>query len=208
MHHLHLHLHHITHFLLHYGYFAVFTVILFEDFGLPVPGETVLVTACILAGTGHFNIVLVLALAFLGAVIGDNIGYAIGFFGGRRLVLKYGNYVYLKEKHLVAVEDFFRKYGNEVVAIARFFSGPRQLNGIIAGIGEMPWWHFLVFNILGAALWVGSWGLLAYFFGRKSGNILAAFKQLELFVLPLILLVILVAFLIRFLRHRKNHARA
>jgi len=177
----------ITHFILAYGYVAVFLIILLEDFGIPVPGETALVAAGILAGTGHFNIVLILILAFLGAVIGDNIGYAIGHFGGRRLVLAYGKYVFIREKQIAAVERFFEKHGNGVIVISRFISGARQLNGIIAGIGRMHWLHFLTFNILGAALWVGAWGMAAYLLGKQSRNMLAAARHLEILVLAAVI---------------------
>jgi membrane protein DedA with SNARE-associated domain len=99
--------------------------------------------------------------------VGDNIGFAIGHFGGRRLVLKLGRYVLITEKRLDRAEEFFERHGGKVVPFARFVEGLRQLNGIAAGTFGMGWWRFLVFNVLGAALWVGFWGIVGYFFGDK-----------------------------------------
>lgn len=194
----------IIHYLLNYGYLAVFMIILLEDFGMPIPGETALVAAGILAGTGQFHILPLLLLAFLGAVIGDNIGYLIGFYGGRQIVLKYGRYVFIREKNLAAVERFFAKYGNEVVMAARFVNGARQLNGIIAGTSRMPWWHFLLFNILGAALWVSLWGSLAFILGKRSHTILIAAKRMEAIVLWSIVAAVLGYGLYRYFRRRKT----
>jgi membrane protein DedA with SNARE-associated domain len=101
----------------------------------------------------------------MGAVAGDNIGYAIGRFGGCRVVLRYGRYVLISRERLTYTATFFRKHGGAMVAVARFFVVLRQLNGIVAGIAEMPWWHFLFYNALGAVLWVGFWGTLAYELG-------------------------------------------
>src|SRR4051794_9436596 len=83
-----------------YGYLAVFGLVLVEDFGVPVPGETVLILAAVYAGSGRLDIVLVVFLAFCGAVLGDNVGFALGHFGGRRLAERYGRYVFLTPERL------------------------------------------------------------------------------------------------------------
>src|ERR1700749_1521388 len=84
----------------HYGYLAVVGLLFLEDFGVPVPGETILILAAGYAGTGRLNILLVALLGFCGAVLGDNVGFAIGHFGGRRLVLRYGRYVFITPERL------------------------------------------------------------------------------------------------------------
>lgn len=150
----------------HYGYLAVGGLILLEDFGVPSPGETVLIAAAFFAGAGQLNIFVVLLVAFVGAVVGDNIGFTIGTFGGRPLVERFGKYVFLTTKRLDKAEAFFNKHGGKIVAIARFVEGLRQLNGIIAGMSEMRWRNFVVFNVIGAALWVGFWGMVGYFGGN------------------------------------------
>jgi membrane protein DedA with SNARE-associated domain len=149
-----------------YGYLAVALGILLEDFGLPTPGETLLITGAILASGGALNIYILLPLAWLGAVIGDNIGYLIGYYGGHRLMLRYGGRVSITEERLQYVERFFERYGGWVIVFARFVVVLRQFNGIIAGTLEMHWLHFIVLNAIGAALWVGFWGMLAYWLGK------------------------------------------
>jgi membrane protein DedA with SNARE-associated domain len=141
-----------------YGYLAVGGLLFLEDFGVPVPGETILIAAAVYAGAGQLNIVAVVSVGFLAAVLGDNVGFAIGHFGGRALVLRFGRYVFLTDQRLGNAEAFFTRHGGKVVTIARFVEGLRQANGIVAGLAGMPWRRFLVFNALGAAIWVGAWG--------------------------------------------------
>ena len=87
-------------------------------------------------------------------MLGDNIGYAVGRFGGRRLIVRYGARIGLTESRLAMVEAFFQRHGGEVVLVARFFAVLRQLNRIVAGSVGMGWWRFLAYNAVGAALWV------------------------------------------------------
>jgi membrane protein DedA with SNARE-associated domain len=156
----------IVHSIEHYGYLAVALGILFEDFGLPAPGETLLITGAISASTGTLNIYLLLFLAWSGAVIGDNIGYAIGNYGGHHLLVRYGARVGITSDRLKHVESFFERYGGWVIVFARFVVILRQFNGIVAGTVGMHWLHFLALNAIGAALWVGFWGMLAYWLGK------------------------------------------
>ncbi|MEJ2431386.1 MAG: DedA family protein [Deltaproteobacteria bacterium] len=145
-----------------YGYWALFGAILLEDFGMPVPGETLLIASAFLASQGEMHLVPLLLIACVAAVTGDNIGYAIGRFGGRKLVLRYGHYVLISEQRLQKAEGFYRRYGGAVVVMARFFAVLRQLNGIVAGTTKMSWRRFLLYNVLGAALWVSFWTMLFY----------------------------------------------
>jgi membrane protein DedA with SNARE-associated domain len=154
-----------------YGYLAIFGLVLIEDFGVPVPGETVLILGAVYAGTGRLSIVLVALLGFLGAITGDNIGFAIGHFGGRRLVERYGRYILLTPARLDKATAFFERHGGKIITVARFIEGLRQANGIIAGTTGMHWARFLVFNALGAALWVGVWTAVGYFSGSHITSI-------------------------------------
>ena len=155
----------------HYGLLAVLFFVLIEDFGIPVPGETILIAASIYAGSGRLNVVAVGVIGFVAAVTGDNIGFAIGHFGGRALVLRWGRYVRLTEKRLDKAEAFFERHGGWIITVARFIEVLRQVNGLVAGISGMRWRRFLVFNALGAALWVGTWVSLGYFAGNHIGTI-------------------------------------
>ena len=150
-----------------YGYWAVALGILLEDFGLPTPGETLLITGAILASAGARNIYILLFLAWLGAVIGDNIGYLIGRTGGHRLMVRYGARFGITDARLKQVEDFFHRYGAWVIVFARFVLVLRQFNGIVAGTLEMHWLRFLILNAVGAALWVAFWGILSFWLGKS-----------------------------------------
>ena len=158
-----------------YGYWAIFVGVLLDDFGIPVPGEAMLIAGALMAGsTGTMSIVPLLVTAWAAAVIGDNFAYALGRFAGRRLVLKYGHMLFVTPRRLRRVESFYERYGGHVVIVARFLSLVRQLNGIVAGIGNMPWWTFLAYNALGAALWVGFWGLLSFWLGERTHSLAGA----------------------------------
>ena len=161
----------------HYGYLAVGGFVLLEDFGVPLPGEAILIAAALFAGAGHMNIAVVVAVAVLGAIIGDNIGYAIGHFGGRPVVERFGRYVLLTPERLDRAERFFTRHGGKVVTIARFIEGLRQANGLLAGIAGMHWLKFLGFNALGAVLWVGTWASLGYLGGVHIVDIYSAFER-------------------------------
>src|SRR6516225_8517100 len=154
-----------------YGLWAIFVLVLLEDFGIPVPGETVLIAAAIYAGSGRLNVVAVGIVGFVAAVLGDNIGYAIGRFGGRALVLRWGRYVFITEERLDKAESFFQRHGGKIIVVARFIEGLRQANGIIAGISGLHWAKFVAFNALGAALWVGVWTTVGYVSGNHIDSI-------------------------------------
>ncbi len=155
----------------HFGYLAVAGLVLIEDFGVPVPGETVLVLGAVYAGAGRLNIVLVAMLGFCGAVLGDNIGFAIGHFGGRQLAERYGRYIFLTPERLDKATAFFDRHGGKIIIVARFVEGLRQANGIIAGTTGMRWPRFLIFNAIGAALWVLVWTSVGYVSGSHIDTI-------------------------------------
>jgi membrane protein DedA with SNARE-associated domain len=149
-----------------YGYLAVVGLVLFEDFGLPVPGETILILAALYAGTGRLNVLLVGLLGFLAAVLGDNIGFAIGHVGGQRLIKRYGRYILLTPNRIDRTTAFFERHGGWIIILARFIEGLRQANGIIAGTSGIRWTRFLAFNAIGAALWAATWTSVGYFAGN------------------------------------------
>lgn len=166
----------------HYGYGAVAAFVFLEDFGVPVPGETILIAAAVYAGAGQLNIVILGIVAVLAAIAGDNVGFAIGHFGGRRLALKWGKYVFLTEERLDKAEEFFKRHGGKVVTVARFIEGLRQANGIVAGIAEMSWRRFALFNALGAVLWVSVWITVGYVAGSRIDKLYREFHRYEIYV--------------------------
>jgi len=182
-------------------------LIALEDFGVPVPGETILIAAAVYAGAGRPSIVAVGVIATLAAIVGDNIGYLAGFFGGRALVLRLGRYVGLTSRRLERAEGFFARYGGAAVTGARFLEGLPQANGIVAGTMRMPWPRFLAFNTLGAALWVGVWASAGYLAG---GHITAIYDTVSRYSLYLLiaLLVATAALIIRaVVRHYRRDER-
>jgi membrane protein DedA with SNARE-associated domain len=201
-------LHELEPTLNNYGYLAVAGFVLLEDFGIPVPGETILILGAVYAGTGRLNIWLVAVLGFCAAVVGDNIGFAIGHFGGRALVERYGRYVFLTKERLDKATDFFERRGGWIVMVARFIEGLRQANGIIAGISGMHWAKFLAFNAIGAALWVGAWASVGYFAGDNITSIYNTVSRYTLFVAIAIVVAILGWIGWRVWRSRKKKAMA
>jgi membrane protein DedA with SNARE-associated domain len=189
-----------------YGYLAVAGLVFVEDFGIPVPGETVLIAASVYAGVGRMSIIAVGLIAVAAAVAGDNLGYLIGRTGGRALALRYGKFVGLTAPRLDRAEEFFDKHGGKVVTVARFLEGLRQANGIIAGITGMHWLKFFAYNLLGAVLWAALWCTLGDLAGNHIGTIYTQVTRYSLYVL-IALAVAVVALVARHLI-RHHHSRA
>lgn len=187
-----------------YGYLAVGGFLFLEDFGVPAPGETILIAAAVYAGTGQLNIVLVVLVAIAAAILGDNTGYAIGRFGGRQLVLRWGRYVFITESRLTKAQHFFERHGGKVVVVARFIEGLRQFNGVVAGISEMSWRRFIGFNALGAALWVGAWSSIGYFAGDHVGYVYGQARRYSIYLIVAVALLVLGLVVRHLLRRRRS----
>jgi membrane protein DedA with SNARE-associated domain len=185
-----------------FGYLAVLGLVLIEDFGVPVPGETILILAAVYAGTGRLNIVLVGLLGFVGAVIGDNIGFGIGHFGGRPLIERFGRYIFLTPHRIERATGFFDRNGGWIIIVARFIEGLRQANGLIAGISGIHWAKFLVFNAIGAALWVGVWTTVGYLSGSHINTIYDAVSRFSTY-----LGIAVGAFIVGYVTYRVIRAR-
>jgi len=191
----------------HFGYWAVLLLVMIEDFGIPVPGETILIAASVYAGAGRLNVVAVGIVGFAAALIGDNIGFAIGHYGGRALVLRWGRYVRLTEERLDKGEAFFERHGGWIIVVARFIEGLRQANGIIAGIAGMRWWRFLIFNALGAALWVGTWVSVGYLAGSHIDTIYHYITSYSVYALIAVAVLLAGYIAWRILRRRRRRRR-
>ena len=201
-------LHHVTPILDRWGYLAVAGMIGVESFGVPAPGQTIMVAAAIYAGAGRLNIFAVAGIAFVAAVMGDNVGYWIGVRGGRRVVHRFGKYVFLTPERLERAERFFARRGSRIVLVARFIDGIRQFNGVIAGITAMPWRTFLLYNALGAALWVGWWTTVAYLLGTHLVKIMEHAHHYKWWAIS-ITAVVVVAYVTLHVRHiKRRRARA
>jgi membrane protein DedA with SNARE-associated domain len=189
-----------------FGYLAVLGLVLIEDFGVPVPGETILILAAVYAGTGRLNVVLVGLLGFAGAVIGDNIGFAIGHFGGRPLIERFGRYIFLTPARIERATGFFDRHGGWIIIVARFIEGLRQANGIIAGISGIHWAKFLLFNAIGAALWVGVWTTLGYLSGSNINAIYNTATQFSTYLAIAVAVLVLVYIVRKVVKVRRARA--
>lgn len=152
----------------HYGLPGLFTGVFVESFGLPVPGETMIIFFAGMAGAGKFSALGVGLTAFVAAVLGDNVGYLIGRLAGRQLIVAHGSRFGISEQRMHRVEMVIARRGVLVVTFARFFPLLRQLNGLAAGAAGMHWLHFLAANAVGAALWVTMWVTLASRLGAQA----------------------------------------
>lgn len=159
-------LHYIHEFVASYGYFAVFLVVAAESAGIPLPGETTLVSAAIFAGQGTLDIRAVIACAALGAILGDNAGYWVGREYGFPIVLKYGRYLRLDEPRLKLGQYLFQRHGGKIVFFGRFVALLRAFAAVLAGINHLSWPRFFTFNALGGIVWASIFGLGGYFLGR------------------------------------------
>ena len=182
-----------------YGYPAVFVAVGVEGAGIPAPGQTLLIAGAIDAVHGGLSIVTLVALAVVATALGNSIGYLIGRAGGRPLLRK----LPISEARLIRVDQLFQRYGGAFILVARFFDGTRQLNGIMAGTLEMPWWRFTFWNLLGAVLWVAVWGLGTWWLDRDIGTVVAVMERIEPWAIVL-LVAALAAGAVYLLRRRRK----
>jgi len=192
----------------HYGYWAIALLLLLENIGVPViPGEVAMIAGAVFAGTGRagLNVVLVGVFAAVAAIAGAEIGYLIGKYAGRELVLHYGRWLLIKPHHLDRAEAIVSRYGGIFVVVARFVAGLREANGIIAGITQMRWLTFGFFNVIGACAWVATWVTIGYVAGDHISSIYGDVNRFALYVL-IALAVVLAGYVVRRLaRRRRRH---
>jgi membrane protein DedA with SNARE-associated domain len=159
----------------HIGYPLLFVLVMAESGGLPVPGETALITGAVLASQGQLEIELVILLAATAAIVGDNLGYLIGRKGGRWLLERPGRF-HRQRLHVLQIgEPFFEQHGPKAVFFGRFILGLRVWASWLAGATRMPWRSFAFWNACGGICWATGVGLLAYFLGHSANNAIQAF---------------------------------
>lgn len=186
----------VLHFIHAYGYLAVGLGIGIESIGIPVPGESILVAAAIYAGSGHLSILWVIIWCAVGAIIGDNIGYLIGKYGGLKLVTKYGRYIRIYPKHLEHAEKYFKKHGGKTVFFGRFIAFLRIWAAFLAGVNKMEWQTFLFYNAAGGIFWTLFYGLLGYTLGKNLpllSSVLHTVGFIGLFIFAVIFVAVFMA---------------
>lgn len=174
----------VRHYLVAWGYWAVLLGLLGENAGVPLPGETILIFASFLAYK-HQELQLpwIILVGIGAATLGDNIGYAIGHFGGRPLLRKWKHIFHIADEDIKAGEDFLHRRGSWAIFFARFIAGMRIIAGPLAGVLGMPWKKFLLANAAGAAAWVSTIALVGYAFGSKFDSLVSFFKKADIVIM-------------------------
>ena len=162
----------MTKLLLDYGLVLLFAFVAVESAGVPIPGETVLITAAVLARPEHhhYSLYWVIVVAAAGAIVGDNIGYTLGRYGGRKLINRWGFVRRHAERVLPPSERFFERHGPKTVFFGRFIAILRVTAAWLAGLSHMTWWRFFAWNAAGGIIWATGVALLAYWAGQAVAD--------------------------------------
>ena len=184
--------HALREFVVTYGYWGIALALLCENAGIPVPGETALLLASFLAYSEHqLHLGWIIVVATCAATLGDNLGYAIGHYGGRPLLDRYQTFFRISSTTLQRGEQMFARYGAATIFFARFIFGMRVFAGPLAGVLRMRWRAFALFNFLGAAVWVTLIASTGYLFGQHWRTLLRAMQRFNIVVLIVALALIL-----------------
>jgi membrane-associated protein len=197
--------HHILEFLrgtlVHYGYWAVAVLLLLENAGLPLPGESILLLASFLAYSEHeLAFPWIIVVGTVATTLGGELGYALGRHGGRPLIERYRHVFSIRAESVARGEQLFDRYGSATVFLARFIFGMRVLASLLAGVLHMSWRKFALFNFLGAAVWVTAICGAGYLFGGHWGRLAHDLKRFDL----LVAIVLVVAALLLWWRNRRG----
>lgn len=179
------------------GYPAAGLGILIESAGIPFPGEALLLAAAAWASARHHSLPLVILFGFLGATAGANIGYYLGYKGGRPFVERFGSAFRIRPEHIARSELFFARHGDKAILGSRFILGLRTWGSMLAGMARMPFWRFEAFSALGALGWAVLIGVIGYLLGDYLPLIGAIIKGIGIGGLALIVLVAITLVVVR-----------
>ena len=202
----------MEHFLEHWGYLAVFALSFISAMGLPVGAEIAVIYGGVLASgqipnePHHLDLAVVIGLATLGEVLGSLAGYLIGYYGGRALVDRFGKYLLLSHRDLDRAEVWFDRHGEPLVLFGRFVPLLRSFVSFAAGLGEMAIGRFVVFTVLGCALWCTALASLGYALGSSYEHVLKAFSNAG-YLLGIVALLVVAAFFVHRLRVIRGERR-
>lgn len=194
----------IRHFLLVWGYWAIALGLLLENTGVPVPGETILILASVVAyNHGELQLPWIILVGTIAATAGDNTGYWIGRKGGRSLLERWKRFFRVRSDHILAAEMLIERHGAWAIFFARFVTGARVVAGPLAGVLRMEWKRFVLFNFLGAVVWVSTISGVAYAFGSQLDRLLALMSDFNWIVIVIVVGAVLF-FWIRSRRARRT----
>jgi len=173
------------------GYPSAGLGILIESAGIPFPGETLLLLAAAWAAAGHHSIGLVVFFGFVGATAGADLGYFLGYRGGRPFVERFGAILRIRPEQLARAELFFARHGDKAILAARFVLGLRTWASMLAGMARMPFWRFQVFSALGGFIWAAVIGTAGYFLGSNLPLLEAIIRAIGLGGLAFVIVIAL-----------------
>lgn len=188
----------LTNFFNTYGYFSITFLEMLEGIGIPLPGETALVAASIYAAnTKNFSIILVIIFATMGTIIGDNIGYWVGRKYGLNIIRKHGHIFRINEKHLKHANKYFQRHGDKTVFIGRFIAFLRMFASFLAGVNEMEYKKFVIYNALGGICWSTCYATLGFLLGKNLPLLFRIIRNLSIIgTIAIVLIVIVIAFVL------------
>src|SRR6266404_721222 len=196
---------HLRAFFADFGYGVIVLILLLENAGIPVPGETTLLFASFLAWSEHtLKLPWIIVFGIVACTVGDNIGFFVGRHGGRPLLARYQRLFRISDRTLAHGERLFERYGAITIFFARFVFGMRIIAGPLAGVLRMPWRRFLIFNFLGASVWVTTIAVVGYVFGSQWERLVSVLGKANAVIA--VVAVFLIAWAIRAHRRRQEAA--
>jgi len=182
-----------------WGYLGIFLLMAVESSFVPFPSEIVLIPAGYLASQGDMSITIIMIYALSGSLVGAFINYFLALTLGRKFLLRYGHYFFIKEETLLKMEDFFAKHGHISTFTGRLIPAVRQLISIPAGLARMNIAEFIAYTTLGAGIWALVLTLLGYFIGENQALINQYLKQITTITIALLFIIALLYF-----KYQKN----
>jgi membrane protein DedA with SNARE-associated domain len=174
-----------------YDYLIIFLGVMLEGVGVPLPGETVLITAGALAHRGSLTLWEAMVMGSLGAIMGGQAGYCVGRFGGRPFALRWGRYALITPERLGRAERFFEQHGGRAVFSARFITGLRVFGALVAGMSRMSWGKFTFYSVLGGVVWATAAVGLGYFLWASIGLVEHWIGRISLLLAAALVLVVI-----------------
>ena len=174
------------------GYPSAGVGILIESAGIPFPGDALLLVAGAWAAARHHSVLVVILFGFVGATAGADIGYLLGYRGGRPFVERFGHLFRIRPDHLARAELFFARHGDKAIIAARFLLGLRTWSAMLAGMARMPFWRFQLFSALGGLVWAAVIGIAGYWLGNNLALLESIARGIGIGGLTVLLLIALV----------------
>ncbi len=197
--------HHLQQLILDAGYLGLFFLIVLESTAVPVPSLLVMPFAGYMASQGHFSLPAILLVNSAGALTGSLLSYWFGVAGGKKLLLRYGKWIFVKPEDLDRAHTYFEQYGARTIFVARFLPVIRHIISIPAGIARMRLLPFSLLTLAGASIWGGGLMVLGYELGANWESVMKTWKKIDIFVAVGIVLVLIIL-AVRFVRARRVRA--